>query len=234
METIKSIISMFLHLDKVLQNVISTYGTGTYLLIFIVIFCETGLVFIPFLPGDSLVFAAGSFAANPKFGLNIWILYILLCFAAVLGDTANYHIGKLLGDSINKKQKVLFIKKEHIEKTHKFYEKYGGKTIILARFVPIVRTFAPFVAGAGEMSYLHFISFNIIGGVSWISIMLFLGYFFGGLSFVKNNFEVVIIGIIFISVIPGIVEYFRGKKETPKADLNTNIETAFDKDVENK
>lgn len=234
METIKSFINMFLHLDKVLEQIIHTYGTTTYLLIFAVIFCETGLVFIPFLPGDSLVFAAGSFAANPAYGLNIWVLYIILCFAAVLGDTANYHIGKLIGSSIMDKEKVLFIKKEYLERTHKFYEKHGGKTIILARFIPIIRTFAPFVAGAGEMTYLHFISFNLIGGVSWITIMLFLGYFFGGLTIVKNNFEMVIFGIVFISILPGIIQYVRHKITSKKTLSDASIEAAYDKEKINK
>lgn len=235
METIKSFINAFLHLDKSLAQIINTYGTGTYLLIFAVIFCETGLVVIPFLPGDSLVFAAGSFAANSdKYHLNIWILYIVLCFAAVLGDTVNYHIGKLIGSSIMQKEKVLFIKKEYLERTHKFYEKHGGKTIILARFIPIIRTFAPFVAGAGEMTYLHFISFNLIGGVSWITLMLFLGYLFGGFPIVKNHFEIVIFAIVFISILPGIIEYIRQKKITKKNVADVNMETAYEEEKEEK
>lgn len=209
MTYITHFINIILHIDKYLIAIIQSFGNWTYLILFITIFCETGLVIIPFLPGDSLVFAAGAFAARGD--MNLGILLIILCIAAVVGDTVNYEIGRYIGPKILKQDKIRFIKKEHLERTHKFYEKYGGKTIIFARFIPIVRTFAPFVAGIGEMSYKKFISYNIVGGISWICLFLFGGYIFGDIPMVKNNFTSVIYAIIVISVLPALFEFLRQK-----------------------
>jgi membrane-associated protein len=209
MKYITHFINIILHIDTYLISIIQSFGNWTYLILFITIFCETGLVIIPFLPGDSLVFAAGAFAARGD--MNLVILLIILCIAAVVGDTVNYEIGKYIGPKILKQDKIKFIKKEHLERTHKFYEKYGGKTIIFARFIPIVRTFAPFVAGIGEMSYKKFISYNIIGGISWICLFLFGGYIFGDIPMVKNNFTSVIYAIIVISALPALFEFLRQK-----------------------
>jgi membrane-associated protein len=206
MQLIQQLIDLFLHLDKHLYEVISTYGVWTYLLLFLVIFMETGLVVTPFLPGDSLLFAAGTFAGMGA--LNIWILFPLMCLAAILGDTVNYWIGHYIGPRAFSGE-VRFLKKEYLDRTHDFYERHGGKTIILARFVPIVRTFAPFVAGIGEMSYPRFISYNVIGGVAWVALFTFLGYFFGALPIVQNNFSLVVLAIIFISILPGVYEFLR-------------------------
>ncbi len=216
MEFISKLIDLFLHLDAHLHELILQYGTFTYSILFAVIFAETGFVFTPFLPGDSLLFAAGTFAAKGSF--NVHLLFLLLSIAAVLGDTVNYWMGHYIGMKIFS-WKIPFLKKEHIDRTHKFYEKYGGKTIIIARFVPIVRTFAPFVAGIGAMTYSKFISYNIIGGVSWVAIFVYGGYFFGNLSFVKNNFSWVIVVIIFLSILPGMIEYIRHKIR--KSELKT-------------
>ncbi len=216
MEFINYIIDLFLHLDKHLNEIILQYGTLTYAILFVVIFAETGFVFTPFLPGDSLLFAAGTFAAAGSF--NIHFLFILLSIAAILGDTANYWIGNYLGPKVFEK-KIRFLKKEHLEKTHKFYEKHGGKTIIIARFIPIIRTFAPFVAGVGAMTYSKFILFNIVGAMLWCALFVYGGYFFGNLSFVKNNFSMVIIAIIFISILPGIIQFFRHKSLKKKSSI---------------
>jgi membrane-associated protein len=209
MEFITQFIGIFLHLDKYLSTVIQGYGYWTYLILFIIVFCETGLVVIPFLPGDSLIFAAGAFAA--KGDMKLSILFIILCIAAVAGDTVNYEIGHYIGPKIFKQDNIKFLNKEHLERTHKFYEKYGGKTIIFARFIPIIRTFAPFVAGIGQMGYKKFISYNIIGGISWICLFLFGGFLFGNVPVVKNNFTTVIYAIVVISVMPAAIEYFRQK-----------------------
>ena len=210
MEVITYLIELFLHLDEYLAEVITHYGIWTYALLFIVIFMETGLVVTPFLPGDSLIFAVGSFAALAV--LNPWVLFILLSLAAILGDTANYWIGHYIGPKAFSGN-IRFLKKEHLDKTHEFYEKYGGKTIILARFVPIVRTFAPFVAGVGTMTYGKFITYNVVGGVLWVGLFTSLGYFFGNLPFVKENFEIAILAIIFISLLPMIYEFVKAKLE---------------------
>lgn len=209
MEVIKDFIDFFLHLDDHLKLMIEQYGTTTYIILFLIIFVETGLVIMPLLPGDSLLFAAGSFAGMGM--LNMAYLMILLFIAAVLGDTLNYYLGKTIGLKVLKWKlgSNQLVKQKYIDQTHEFYEKYGAKTIIIARFVPIVRTFAPFVAGIGEMNYKKFISYNIIGGAVWVSGLLLLGYLFGGLEFVKNNFETVIFGIIFISILPIIFELLK-------------------------
>lgn len=208
MEFIEYLIDLFLHLDKHLHEIILQYGVLTYVILFGVIFAETGLVFTPFLPGDSLLFAAGTFAAIGS--LNVHLLFILLTVAAILGDTVNYWVGNYLGPKVFEK-KIRFLKKEHLEKTHQFYEKHGGKTIIIARFIPIIRTFAPFVAGIGAMTYSKFILYNVVGGVIWCALFVYGGYFFGNLPIVKNNFSIVIIVIIIISVLPGVIEFARHK-----------------------
>ncbi|MBN7574178.1 DedA family protein [Clostridium sp. 2-1] len=209
MNTVTYLIDIFLHLDKYLGFIINNYGFETYLLLFFIIFLETGLVVTPFLPGDSLIFAAAAFAAMGM--LNIYALLGLLMVAAILGDTVNYEIGRIFGDKLINIAGGKLIKKEHLDKTNKFYEKHGGKTIIFARFIPIVRTLAPFVAGIGKMQYRHFISFNAIGGILWVLIVSALGFFFGNIPVVKKNFEFVIIAIIFISIVPVIVEFLRSK-----------------------
>lgn len=201
MEALSYIIDLFLHLDKHLFEIVNQYGFITHFILFLVIFCETGLVITPFLPGDSLLFAAGALAHEGS-PLNVHFLFILLTIAAIIGDSVNYYIGSKIGDrAYNSK----YIKKEYLDKTHEFYEKHGGKTIIIARFVPIVRTFAPFVAGVGKMTYSYFISYNVIGGTVWVASFVYGGYFFGNLPFVKQNFSIVIIAIIFISILPGII-----------------------------
>jgi membrane-associated protein len=202
MNYILFLFDFILHIDVHLGQLISTYGITTYAILFVIIFIETGLVFTPFLPGDSLLFAAGAFAALGS--LNIFVVLALLSLAAVLGDTANYWIGHFFGEQLIAHPKVP-INKEHIEETKKFFDKHGGKTIILARFIPIVRTFAPFVAGIGRMSYRHFITYNVIGGISWVAIASLAGFFFGNIPFVKENFSLIIIAIVLISVIPMLI-----------------------------
>jgi membrane-associated protein len=208
MDIFSNMIDFILHIDAYLAQIISTYGAWTYAILFTIIFIETGLVIFPFLPGDSLLFAAGTFAALGA--LNIWFLLGLLMFAAVLGDTVNYSIGHYLGD---RAYNIKWIKKEYLDKTHAFFEKHGGKAIFLARFVPIVRTFAPFVAGIGKMDYSYFITYNLVGGVTWVALFTLLGYFFGNLEFVQKNFELVIIAIILISVVPMGYEWLKARRE---------------------
>jgi membrane-associated protein len=201
-------------LDKYLPVIIKSFGVWAYVIVFLVIFCETGLVVTPILPGDSLLFALGSFAALGA--LNIEILLISLCIAAVAGDTVNYFIGHFIGPKVFHFSDGRFFKKEYLVKTHQFYEKHGGKTIIIARFMPIIRTFAPFVAGIGAMSYSKFILYNIIGGVAWICMFLLSGYFFGNIPAVKNNFAIVVMAIVVISVLPGFFEYWRQRRIASK------------------
>jgi membrane-associated protein len=215
METITFFIDLFLHLDKYLPQVIQTFGVWTYVLLFLVIFMETGLVVTPFLPGDSLLFAAGAVAAVTTEHINIVLLWFILFVAAFLGDTANYWIGHTIGPRAFSGE-VRFLKKEYLDKTQAFYDKHGGKTIFLARFVPIVRTFAPFVAGVGRMRYGYFITYNIVGALVWTLLCTFGGYFFGNLPFVKNNFSFVVIAIVFISVLPAVWEFFRTSRESDK------------------
>jgi membrane-associated protein len=216
LDFLKSLIDLFLHLDEHLSVIIQTYGTWTYLLLFLVIFMETGLVVTPFLPGDSLLFAAGTFA-SPALGspLNIWVIWALLCVAAVVGDTVNYWIGHSIGPRAFSGE-IPFLKKKYLDRTHAFYERYGGKTIVLARFVPIVRTFAPFVAGVGEMTYGKFISYNLIGGIAWVTVFTWAGYFFGTLPFVKHNFSLVVMAIIFISILPAVIEVIKERTRSVK------------------
>jgi membrane-associated protein len=210
MEFLSQVIDVFLHLDKYLTQIISEYGTWTYLILFLVIFVETGLVVMPFLPGDSLLFAAGALAANPANDLNVVLLIGLLFIAAFLGDTLNYTIGDYIGPKVFKRD-YRFLKREYLLQTQAFYDKHGGKTIIFARFIPIIRTFAPFVAGVGTMKYSRFISYNIIGGFLWVVAFTIIGYFFGNLPIVKKNFTLVIFAIIFISILPPIIEYAKQK-----------------------
>jgi membrane-associated protein len=212
MELLLHFVDIFINLDKHISLVLQTFGLWTYLIVFLIIFCETGLVVTPILPGDSLLFGLGTFAARGD--LDVVYLLILLSIAAIAGDTVNYAIGQYVGPKVFTQNESRFFKKEYLDRTHDFYEKYGGITIIIARFVPIIRTFAPFVAGIGSMTYLRFLSYNILGGISWIVIFIMGGYFFGNLPFVKKNFTFVIIAIIIISVLPGIIEYFRNRKET--------------------
>jgi membrane-associated protein len=211
-EFIKDVIDLFLHLDTHLQTVIQSYGTWTYVIIFFIIFCETGLVVTPILPGDSLLFAAGAFAATGSLDLA-WLL-ILLTVAAVLGDAVNYAIGHFMGPKVFSQPDSRFLKREYLDRTHQFYEKYGGKTIIIARFVPIVRTFAPFVAGVGSMTYAKFASYNVVGGLLWVGVCVLAGYAFGNIPVVQENFTLVILGIIFVSILPGIIEFLRQRQQT--------------------
>lgn len=212
MEMIKFLIDFILHIDVHLSDLIRSYGTWTYLILFLIIFLETGLVVTPILPGDSLLFAAGTFAA--KGALDPVTLFLLLSVAAILGDTANYWIGAYLGPKVFHKEKVRFLNREYLDRTHQFYERYGGKTIIIARFIPIIRTFAPFVAGIGSMTYVRFIIYNVVGGIAWIAICVFAGFFFGNLPVVRNNFSIVIMAIVFISILPGIIEFLRHRYGT--------------------
>ena len=204
-----SLIDFVLHIDQHLIELTQTYGLWIYAILFLIVFCETGLVVTPFLPGDSLLFAAGAVAALG--GMNVHIAAALLLAAAVIGDAVNFAIGKYFGEKLFAKPDSRVFKREYLDKTHAFYEKYGGKTIILARFVPIVRTFAPFVAGMGNMHYGRFIRYNIIGALMWVGLLTYAGYFFGELPVVKNNFGLVVIGIIAVSVLPMAVEIAKAK-----------------------
>lgn len=210
MEFIRFLIDFVLHMDVHLNEIISNYGTWTYGILAGVVFMETGFVVTPFLPGDSLLFAAGTFAALGS--LNPFLLFGLLTTAAILGDTVNYHIGQYIGERAFSGE-IKFLKQEYLVKTQEFYDKHGGKAIILARFVPIIRTFAPFIAGVGTMKYRKFIAYNVIGGIVWVAIFISLGYFFGNIPFVKKNFELVIFAIIAISFIPPIYEFLKARKE---------------------
>jgi membrane-associated protein len=218
MDAIQQILSFILHIDDQLRYFVTQYGTLTYAILFIVIFCETGLVVTPFLPGDSLLFAAGALSASLDTGgvLNPFALFVVLAIAAILGDTVNYMIGHFIGAKLLERN-IPFLKKEYIDRTYEFYEKYGGKTIILARFVPIVRTFAPFVAGVGKMNYRRFITFNIVGGLVWVALFVLLGYLFGNVQFVKENFELVALGIVLVSVLPMVFEYVKSRRR-PKTE----------------
>lgn len=210
MDYIHKFIDFFLHLDTHLSGILQQYGSWTYLILFGIIFCETGFVVTPFLPGDSLLFACGAFAAKGDF--NVWWLCLILGVAAILGDTVNYWIGSYIGPKAFSKEDSRFFKKAHLIRTHEFYEKYGGKTIIIARFMPIIRTFAPFVAGIGRMSYARFLAYNVTGGVLWIFSFISLGYFFGNIPVVKRNFTLVIIAIIILSIVPSVVEVIKHRR----------------------
>ncbi len=211
------LIDLFLHLDVHLAELTAQYGTWTYLILFVIVFCETGLVVTPFLPGDSLLFAAGAIAAQATSAgeqpLDVSLLCVVLIVAAVLGDTVNYHIGRFLGPKVLRGERSRLFNRKHLDRTHRFFEKYGGKTIILARFVPIVRTFAPFVAGVGSMSYLRFLAYNVLGGVAWVLGFVLAGYWFADLPFVEKNFSLVILAIIVISILPGVYEFWHHRRE---------------------
>ncbi|SMB96039.1 SNARE associated Golgi protein [Hymenobacter roseosalivarius DSM 11622] len=213
MEILKDIIDFILHLDKYLGAIIQDYGTWTYAILFLIIFVETGVVVLPFLPGDSLLFAAGSLAALPGSPLNVWVMMGLLIVAAVLGDTLNYHIGDYLGPRVFR-ENSRFLKREYLIRTQEFYEKHGAKTIILARFIPIIRTFAPFVAGVGTMSYTKFLSYNVVGGVLWVILLTGAGYFFGTIPFVQKNFSLVVLAIIGLSILPVIFEFIKSRQNS--------------------
>ncbi len=210
MEAINSFIDIFLHLDQHLGAVIQYYGTWTYLILFLIIFCETGLVVTPILPGDSLLFAAGAFAAAGA--LDASRLFGLLISAAVAGDSVNYWAGYFLGPKVFHKENVRFLNREYLKRAHDFYEKYGAETIIVARFLPIIRTFAPFVAGIGRMRYLRFLSYSILGSTAWISLFVYGGYYFGNIPVVKRNFTFVILAIIFISILPSAIQFLRQRR----------------------
>lgn len=212
MEWLRSVVDLFLHLDQHLSQVISQYGTWTHLILFLIVFCETGLVITPFLPGDSLLFAAGTFAALGA--LELWMVVVLLIVAAIVGDTVNYWVGAYIGPRAFRGD-IRFLRKDYLDRTHAFYEKHGGKTIILARFIPIIRTFAPFVAGVGAMSYPKFITYNVVGAVLWVGIFVLGGYFFGNIPVVRENFTIVILAIIAISVMPIAVEALRARRSRP-------------------
>jgi membrane-associated protein len=218
MDKIKSLIDIFLHLDKHIDAWATSMGSGLYVLLFVVVFCETGLVVTPFLPGDSLLFAVGALAAREGSPLSMPAVIALLFIAAVIGDAVNYSIGYRIGPKAFKSDKSILFNKKHLLRTQEFYERHGGKTIILARFMPIIRTFAPFVAGIGKMSYRRFFLFNVTGAAAWVVIFTVLGYTFGNIPSVKKNFQYVILGIIILSVLPGVVEYMRERKR-PRADV---------------
>jgi membrane-associated protein len=214
MDLIRNAIDFILHIDIHLATIVSQYGGWTYGILFLIIFCETGLVVTPILPGDSLLFATGALAAATE--LNIIVLFILLSVAAILGDAVNYWVGKTVGEKLFD-GRIRYLKREHLDRTHAFYEKYGGKTIVIARFVPIVRTFAPFVAGMGSMSYGKFAMYNVTGGILWIGSLLFAGFLFGNLPIVRDNFGLVIIGIIILSILPALIELIRGRSALSRA-----------------
>ena len=219
MEPIVKFINLFIYLSEHLNWVIQNYGVWTYLLLFLIIFCETGLVVTPILPGDSLLFATGTFAASGS--LKAGWLFAILSMAAVAGDTLNYWIGYFVGPKVFHMEKVRFLNKRYLDRTHQFYEKYGGKTIIIARFIPIVRTFAPFVAGIGKMTYRHFITYNISGGIAWIAAFVFGGFYFGNLLFVKKHFTLIIYLIIVISILPGVIEFLRQRHRPDRTYADT-------------
>lgn len=212
MDFIQFIIDFILHIDVHLAELIAQYGIWVYAILFLIIFCETGLVVTPFLPGDSLLFVAGALGSLPTNNINVHIMALALILAAILGDSSNYLIGRFFGEKLFSNRDSKIFKQSYLEKTHGFYEKYGGKTIILARFVPIVRTFAPFVAGMGHMNYRHFSVFNVTGGIIWVVIFIYAGYFFGVLPFVQENLKLLILGIIVVSVLPGVIEVIRNKR----------------------
>jgi membrane-associated protein len=215
MEWLHTVLDWFLHLDVHLEEVVRQFHAVAYLLLFAVVFCETGLVVTPFLPGDSLLFAAGALAAKGWFHPHL--LFLLLSAAAIIGDTVNYWIGAYIGPKAFT-GKYRFLRREHLERTHRFYERHGGKTIILARFIPIIRTFAPFVAGIGAMNYSRFLLYNVVGGVAWVALFSYGGYYFGNLPWVKRNFSLIILAIIVISVLPLVIEWLRQRGRTDRQE----------------
>lgn len=226
MEWIQQVIDLFLHFDRHLREMLDWVGPWTYVILFLVVFCETGLVVTPFLPGDSLLFTAGALAATHS--LSLPVLLISLAIAAVLGDAVNYLFGAKFGKRFLASQRIPWIRKEHLEQTHAFFERYGNKTIVLARFVPIVRTFAPFVAGIGQMSYRQFGIYNIVGGCVWVLSCTFAGYLFGNIEVVKNNFSLVVLGIVGVSVLPMVWEFVRARARSKSATALPSTTTASD------
>jgi len=223
MGILTSFINGIMHIDVYLALIIQQYGILTYAIIFLIIFIETGVVVMPLLPGDSMLFAAGALSAIGS--MNIFTLLIVAYLAAILGDTANYFIGKKIGKKILEKEEVRFINKEYLIKAQKFYEKHGSLAIVIARFIPIIRTFAPFVAGISEMNYSKFIPYNILGGGLWVSLFLGGGYFFGNLAFIKNHFSYVLVAIIFISLLPGVIVFIKGKRKKPENNEDDIVST---------
>lgn len=212
MDIIKFLIDFILHIDVHLAELVAQYGMWVYGILFLILFCETGLVVTPFLPGDSLLFVAGALAALPSNDLNVHTMVALMVIAAVIGDAVNYTIGRLFGEKLFSNPNSKIFRRSYLDKTHQFYEKHGGKTIILARFVPIVRTFAPFVAGMGHMSYRHFAAYNVIGALLWVLLFTYAGYLFGNVPIVQENLKLLIVGIILVSILPGIIEIWRHKR----------------------
>ena len=211
MELVSGAIDLFLHLDRHLNELVRQYGTGTYLILFLIVFCETGLVVTPFLPGDSLLFAVGALAATEGSPLHVgWVSLLLIC-AALLGDNLNYLVGHLVGPRVFTAGHTRWFKREHLERTHAFFERYGGKTIVLARFVPIVRTFTPFVAGVGAMTYPRFLLYSVCAALVWVGVIVYAGYFFGNVPIVKKNFSIVVLAIVFLSVLPAALHFLRGR-----------------------
>ena len=213
---VPQVIDLVLHVDKYLDLIFQQYGLLTYVLLFVIVFCETGLVVTPFLPGDSLLFAVGAFAARGS--LDVVVALVVLAAAAILGDTVNYWIGAVVGPKVFHKENVRFLNRKHLDRTHEFYERYGGKTIVIARFVPIVRTFAPFVAGIGKMTYGRFLSYNVFGGLLWVLLFVLGGFYFGNIGIVRRNFSLVIIAIVLISILPGVIEALRQRARSRAAD----------------
>jgi membrane-associated protein len=216
-EAIKKLVDFILHIDVHLGEIINNYGTWTYAVLFLIIFAETGLVVTPFLPGDSLLFAAGAFSAKPDTVLNVHLMALLLFIAAFIGDTLNYWIGAKVGPAVFRRDDSIFLRRKHLERAHAFFEKYGGRAIILARFVPIVRTFVPFVAGIGKMSYRQFITYNLVGGFVWVYFFTYAGYLFGNHPYVQKNFKLVILAIIVLSVLPIVFEAWKALRESKAA-----------------
>ncbi len=204
-----NIIDIFLHLDQYLSVYMDQFGFYIYFILFIIVFCETGLVIMPFLPGDSLIFATGALAAAGS--INVLPIYLILCIAAILGDTLNYSIGHFLREKVAARENIRFVKREYIDRTSEYFEKHGSSTIIIARFIPIIRTFAPFVAGVGKMPYRKFVSYNAVGGTLWVSVALFSGYFFGNIPIIKDNFSIVILGIVVVSLLPVGITFIKNK-----------------------
>ena len=213
---IQFVIDFILHIDVHLAELVAQYGAWVYGILFLILFCETGLVVTPFLPGDSLLFVAGALAALPGNDLNVHLMVFLMAIAAIVGDAVNYTIGRVFGERLFSNPDSKIFRRSYLDKTHKFYEKHGGKTIILARFVPIVRTFAPFVAGMGHMSYRHFAAYNVIGALVWVLLFTYAGYFFGTLPIVQENLKLLIVGIIVVSILPGVIEIWRHKRAAAK------------------
>ncbi|HEV7672188.1 MAG TPA: DedA family protein [Thermoanaerobaculia bacterium] len=212
MDTLHLLLDYFLHLDKYLNQAVAALGPWFYGLLFTIVFCETGLVVTPFLPGDSLLFAVGALAASDGSPISLGVAIGLLIVAAILGDAVNYAVGKRIGSAIFRREDSRWLNRKHLDHAQRFYEKYGAKTIVIARFVPIVRTFAPFVAGIGKMSYRRFAVYNIAGGIAWVLLFTLAGYFFGDLPWVKSNFHYVILAILVLSVLPAIVEVWRSRR----------------------